>query len=212
MKKMKIRLALSIFSAILTILLSIFVWIMMNASSNPMSKVLFKSLFIVSSITLVAQIIYSLKGQIFELDGQLAKNEILFAIICFQLIMQLGFGFSLFAVNQTALQNDSYDTAYSYFMGLQERTFDNSKDEYQKINLTTNMPECIGNIFITEADYYDTIKYIHFPIDDGMLIMEKSQRYFNSRLREFAINLLMSLIISILLMIELVFLMAKLLM
>ena len=206
----KDRIFLAIFCSALSVLLGGFVWIMLDASSYEMSSVLFRSLALVVTVTIIAQIIYALKGQIFEFDGRLAKQEILFAIICFQVIMQFGFGFSIYAVKQTELQNGSFDSAYEYFVELQQSTADNTAASYISIDLEAKKPESVESVLIISADEkIDVNQYFQFPISGGRLLMKKSQAYFNRHLRDFALSLVMSLVISVLLMAEMVFLAIK---
>lgn len=210
MTERKIRIALAAFCAALTAALGVFVWIMMDASQNSMSDVLRNSLLLVGLLSVVTQAIYAMKAQIFEQNGRLATREILFSIICFQLIVQLGFGFSLYAVNQTVMQNESFDSAYNYFVELQHSVPENNLEAYMAVNLNQNMPECVESVVaVAEDDFSDAKGYFRFPITGGKLLMKKSSEYFNKKLRDFAIDMLMSLIISILLMIELVFFAAK---
>ena len=183
---------------------------MLNASSYEMSSVLLGSLALVVGVTIIAQIIYALKGQIFEFDGRLAKQEILFAIICFQVVMQFGFGFSIYAVKQTELQNDSFDSAYAYFIELQQTAPDNTSAGYLSLNLEAKMPEYVEAVLIVTSDEkFNVNQYFQFPISGGKLLMKKSQSYFNGQLRDFALSLLMSLVISVLLMAEMVYLAIK---
>jgi len=207
----KARVTLAIFSACLTIALGVFVWIMLGAEAGGMAPVLLVSLALIIGVTITAQVIYALKGQIFEFDGRLAKSEVLFAVICFQVVMQLSFGFSLYAVNQAELQNNCFDEAYAHFTRLQHSAEGNHISDYQKLDLKAGAPEHIGAIFIAEGDRdYGTNRYYRFPINGGRLLMEKSQAYFAKRLQDFALSLLMSLVVSVLLMAELVLLAVKL--
>jgi predicted MFS family arabinose efflux permease len=188
---------------------------MLDASSNAMSPVLFNSLGLVTCVIIIAQIIYALKGPIFEFDGRLAKREVLSAIISFQVIMQLCFGFSLYAVRQTDLQNASFDGAYSYFISLQQSVLDNKASDYNALNLEKNMPGFVESVFLADDNYSgidesDMINnYFRFPVSGGKLLMKKSQTYFSKRLQEFGVSLLMSLVISILLMAEMVYFFVK---
>lgn len=211
----KVRLILALFSAVLTIALSAFIWIMLGAAhsavQSAMTKLLFRSLILVVSVTIIAQSIYAIKGQVFEFDGRLAEREILFAIISFQVIMQFSFGFSLYAVNQTELQNASFDAAYSYFNLLQQSAGGNTTADYQKLNLKDGMPECVEAVLFAPVNDTSTAdEYFRFPISDGKLLMKKSLVFFTKYLMDFAVSLLMSLVISVLLMAEMVYLAIKL--
>ena len=204
------RIFLAIFSSALSVLLGVFVWIMLNASSYVMSSVLLGSLSLIVGVTIIAQIIYALKGQIFEFDGRLAKQEILFAIICFQVVMQFSFGFSIYAVKQTELQNASFDDAYAWFVELQQSAPDNTIEAFLSLNLETNMPECVESVMVVSGDNIINVnQYFQFPISGGRLLMQRSQQYYNRHLRDFAFSLIMSLVISVLLMAEMVFLAIK---
>jgi len=206
----RVRITLAIFSSALSVILGIFMWIMLDASSDAMSSVLLSSLALVVGVTVVAQIIYALNGQIFEFDGRLAKQEVLFAIICFQVIMQFSFGFSLYAVKQTELQNTSVDSTYAYFIELQQSAADNTIAAYRALDLEANMPECVESILLVDDNDPGGIdQYFRFPVSGGRLLMKKSPSYFIKRLQEFAVTLLMSLVISVLLMAELVYLAIK---
>jgi len=176
-----------------------------------MRSVLLNSLVLITVVTIAAQVIYALKGQIFEFDGRLATREILFAIICFQVVMQFSFGFSVYAVNQTELQNHSFDGAYAYFIQLQELAPGNRVVDYQTLDLLAGMPESVESVLLAGNDYISSSgEYFRFPINDGRLLMRKSSVYFTRHLQEFALSLLMSLIISVLLMAEITYLAIKL--
>ena len=166
-------------------------------------------LLIIGGVTIISQTIYALKGQIFEYDGRLAAREILFSVICFQCIMQFGFGFALYAVNQTDLQNRSYDSAYEYFIDLQQLAPGNNPDSFLAIDLEEDMPEYIESVVILRKETGVLDGYFRFPITGGSLIMKKNEAYFREVLKNFAMDMLMSLIISVLLMVEIVYLMAK---
>ncbi|MCL2456683.1 MAG: MFS transporter [Defluviitaleaceae bacterium] len=211
MKKNKIRITLAIFCVALTAALGVFVWIMFDVSRGEMSDVLLRSLILVAVVTGVAQIIYALKGQIFEFDGKLATREILFAVICFQIVMQFSFGFSVYAVNQTELQNKSFDSAYAFFLQLQESANGNNTNDYSILDFENDRPDCIDAVFLTDAnDVRDSQRYYRFPVNDGRLLMRKSSAYFANHLQNFALSMVMSLVISVLLMAEIVFLFIKL--
>jgi predicted MFS family arabinose efflux permease len=205
----RIRLILAVFCVCLTAVLGVFVWIMFNVGT--LSGILLTALILVAVVTAVAQVIYALRGQIFEFDGRLATREILFAIICFQIVMQFSFGFSVFAVNQTELQNNSFDAAYAYFTELQNAAPGNTIDDYRALDIESGMPQCVEAVLLVGPDYEsDSERYFRFPVSDGMLLMRKSTAYFNNNLQDFALSLIMSLAISVLLMAEIVYLFIKL--
>ena len=205
----KARIILCAFSAALTVALAFFVWFMLDAGNSESRVMLGRCLFIVAGVTIITQVIYSFKGQIFEHDGRLAAREILFSIICFQCIMQFGFGFAMYAANQIALQNSSLDGAYEYFTELQRLAPENDAAAFRGLDIERNMPEYVESVVIAEGRAGDPNRHFRFPIDGGTLLMQKSQAYFAARLRQFALDMLMSLVISILLMIEIVYLMTK---
>jgi len=208
----KVRIPLAIFSAVLTAALGVFIWIMLDAASNAMSSVLLRSLLLIVGVTILAQIIYALKGQIFEFDGRLAKAEVLFSIICFQLVMQFSFGFSLYAVNQTELQNAGFDSAYAHFIKLQQQTSGNTLADYEKLDLEAGMPENIERVFLAGSDSAEVFNprlYYRFPVSGGSVLMSRSQQYDTRHLQDFALSLLMSLVVSVLLMAELALLAIK---
>ncbi|MCL2108442.1 MAG: MFS transporter [Oscillospiraceae bacterium] len=211
--KRSVRLQMAAFSSVLTVGLGVFVWIMLGAGKGASSSVLLVGLILFVGVTVAAQIIYALKGQIFEFDGRLAEREVLFAIICFQMILQFSFGFSLYAVNQTELQNTGIDKAYELFVGLQQQADGNSLADYRAIDLQASMPEHIEAVFVAEnySDNaeYSTKQYYRFPVDGGGVVMQKSRAYFTKNLQDFAVSLLMSLVVSVLLMAELVLLATK---
>ena len=207
----KVRKTLAIFSTGLTIILGAFVWIMLGAGEKNGSTSLLVSLLLIVGVAVAAQVIYALKGQIFEFDGRLAKREVLFSIICFQIVMQFSFGFALYAINQTELQNDGFDSAYAHFTALQQSAAGNDISGYQALDLAKDIPEQVERVFLaTDGRNYDPSNYYRFPISDGMLLMSKSQSFINNNLRDFALSLLMSLIVSVLLMGEIVLLAIKL--
>jgi predicted MFS family arabinose efflux permease len=129
--------------------------------------------------------------------------------------MQICFGFSLYAVRQTDLQNASFDSAYSHFTVLQQSAADNTASGYNALNLEEDKPEFVESIFCVANDYLGVNdsniidNYYRFPISGGKLLMKKSPAYFTKRLQEFGVSLLMSLVISILLMAEIVFFFVK---
>jgi len=210
MNAKRIRLALAVFCTGLTAVLGVFVWIMLNVGT--MSNVLLTTLVLVAAVTAVAQIIYALRGQIFEFDGRLATREILFAVIGFQIVMQFSFGFSVYAVNQTELQNRSFDAAYSYFIELQDAAPGNTLNDFRTLDLETGMPQCVEAVLLVGFDdVNDPEHYFRFPISDGRLLMRKSTAYFRNHLQDFALSMIMSLVISVLLMAEIVYLAIKLL-
>lgn len=207
----KTRLLLAFFCAGLTISLSVFVWIMLAVSKSGMSQILLGSLALVVFVTITAQVIYALKGQIFEFDGRLAFREILFAVICFQVVMQFSFGFSVYAVNQTELQNKAFDSAYSYFTDLQNLAPGNRAEDYLLLDLEASMPACVESVLLADKDETSSfLQYYRFPIKNGQLLMKKSVAYFTKHLQDFLISLVVSLVISVLLMAEVVYLAIKL--
>ncbi|MCL2096717.1 MAG: MFS transporter [Oscillospiraceae bacterium] len=213
MNMKKVRISTAVFSAGLTVALGVFVWVMLGAGSGGKSGILLGSLSLIVGVTVAAQVIYALKGQIFEFDGRLAKREVLFALICFQVVMQFSFGFSLYAVNQTELQNSGFDSAYAHFIKLQQLSDGNNISDYMRLDLEAGIPEHIDGVFSHGGeDYavYDASGYYRFPVNGGRILMSKSQKYFNGLLRDFALSLIMSLVVSVLLMVEVVLLAVKL--
>jgi len=206
----KARVNLAVFSAGLTVVLAVFVWFMTGASGSAEAPVLLRSLALLSGVSAAAQVIYTLKGQIFEFDGRLAKKEVLFAIICFQVVMQFSFGFSLYAVNQTELHNAGYDSAYAHFVKLQQSAESNTADGFNNLNLEAGMPAHVERIFVaTDGEALRPDRFFSFPVSGGRLVMERSQQYYARHLRSFALSLAMSLVVSVLLMIEVVTLAVK---
>ncbi len=209
----RVRWALLSCGSVLTVLLALFTWIMMGASDNPMSDRLGESLLIVALAVLVTQAVYCLKGRIFEDDGHLATGEILTALICFQCIVQLGFGFAIYAVDQARMQNEGYDAAYAHFAALQQQVHAGTAAEYARLDLNKDLPECIDLVSVATGERASDASFelfYRFPIKDGKLLMQKSLAYMSRQMMQFAISMLAALVISILLMVELVQLAIKL--
>ena len=186
------------FAVLITALVIGFLSIVNLSQPRAVRGTLNMTLLITGGAAAAALTVFIFKGDIFDDDGKMLKNAILFMMIEVICIVQLTLLFATFSFRLTDFNRESLEKSTAIFETIRESGGETDLSAIQ-------LPDEIERIYSTEdASAVNPTEAYRFPLGDQTVVMEISGQYMRQVISKILVDLLTVLVGSIILTVELV--------
>ncbi len=186
------------FAVLITALVIGFLSVVNLSQPRAVRGTLDMTLLITGGAAAAALTVFIFKGDIFDDDGKMLKNAILFMMIAVICIVQFTLLFATFSFRLTDFNRESLEKSTAIFETIRES---GGEMDLSAIPL----PDEIERIYSTEdASAVNPTEAYRFPLGERTIVMEISGQYMRQVILKILVDLLTVLVGSIILTVELV--------